>query len=97
MPLFVGVGYGLVLIGDLLSAEDEARSFGGELAVALGCCYGYVIAPVGALIGVCGLLQTSRRRWPVLLGIAINMAIVAILYLGVLNPLAGFNWMLGRK
>jgi hypothetical protein len=80
VPIVVGLGYCLVLI---------TSAFPGYLVVGVGCAYGYVLCPVGAVVGVSGLLQTNRRRWPVLVGIAINMAIVAIIYLGVGNP---FVW-----
>jgi hypothetical protein len=92
VPVFVGFGYSLVLFGkqppsdETEVAADPALS--GYFVVALGCCYGLVLAPVGALVGVCGLLQSNRRRLPVLVGIAINMTTVAILYLGG-NP---FGW-----
>jgi hypothetical protein len=79
VPIVVGLGYCLVLITSHLPPDDAEvvaqPAFLGYLVVGVGCCYGYVLCPVGAVVGVSGLLQTNRRRWPVLVGIATNIGV----------------------
>jgi hypothetical protein len=63
-PGFVSLGCGLVVLG---YPSEAAHGPGlGHLVMMFGSCYGFILCPVGALIGVCALLQTNRRRWPVL-------------------------------